>query len=565
MGHGSGLVVGRRSRISARRQRRGSAAALVIVLIVLAPLGFVSAEQGTAAAPPRLLVVLVVDQMRADYVETYGDQWTAGLRRLFDNGAWFTNAAYPYRSTVTCAGHATISTGRFPSAHGMIQNTWWDRVTARRTTCTTDDSVTPMSYGGPARERHSPQKLLQPTVGDLLRHHSGESTVVSLSLKPRSAITLAGQHGESVVWLDEANAWATSSAFANVPVPAVERYVEQHPIESDISRIWTRVLPTDRYLHDDAGHGENPPPGWTPSFPHQLDVGSGADHSFFSRWRSSPLSDAYLADMAIAMVDAFEMGADPTVDYLAIGLSALDLVGHQFGPDSHEVQDVLAHLDITLGRFLAALDSRLGHDGYVVALSSDHGVSSIPEHLRTDGADAGRFSGQDLRAVLDTYLKHRLGRDRSISAIVSGDLYFEPGVYADLQNRPGTLESVLNLIRTTPGVAQVYRVDELDSRSSGGDPLARAATLSFFEGRSGDLIIVLKPNWIPEGLAATHGSPYAYDTKVPVVLFGAGVSPGVHTTPATPADIAPTLAMLVGLNMPETDGRILTEALAIGR
>ena len=531
-------------------------------LVGLVPLGCVSAEQQTPLQP-RLLVVLVVDQMRADYVDTYGDQWTVGLRRLFDEGAWFKEAAYPYRSTVTCSGHATIATGRFPSAHGMIQNTWWDRATAQRTTCTTDDSVAPISYGGPARERHSPRTLRLPTLGDLLRQQSGAtSTVVSMSLKPRSAITLAGQHGQSVIWLDEAHAWATSTAFADAPVSAVSQYVDQHPIETDVDRVWARVLAIDRYRHVDEGRGERPPPGWTNAFPHSMDAGTGADDSFFVRWRASPFSDAYLTDMAIALVDAFEMGSGEATDYLAIGLSALDLVGHQFGPDSHEVQDVLAQLDVAVGELLDALDARLGPDGYVVALSADHGVAPIPERVQTQDLEgAGRFQGAELVTALETHLGDRLGRRRFVSAYVGGDLYFEPGVYSLLQGQPDVLESTLDLIRATPGVAHVYRSDELKTRAEAGDTLARAATLSYVEERSGDLIIVLKPYWIPEGPAATHGSPYEYDTNVPVVLFGAGVTAGTYVTPATPADIAPTLASLAGLSMPGTDGRILTEAL----
>ena len=544
--------------MSAQRQRELTAAFLLISVL----LPRVSASQQIGPPAPKLLVVLVVDQMGADYVEDYGHQWTAGLRRLFDDGAWFSNAAYPYRATVTCAGHATIATGRFPSAHGMIQNTWWDRATARLTTCTTDDAATPLSYGGLAREHHSPHTLRQPTIADRLREQSGgTSIIVSLSIKPRSAITLAGQHGHGVVWLDEADTWATSTAFTDTPVPAVERYVDRHPIASDVDSLWTRVLPTHLYQHDDDGHFENPPPGWTRTFPHPMNAGSGPGNSFFERWRASPLSDAYLTDMAIAMVESFEMGSGEATDYLAIGLSATDLVGHRFGPNSHQVQDVLAQLDVTIGRLLEALDARLGPDRYVVALSADHGVAPIPERALAEGTDAGRFRWQELHAVLETHLGDHLGRERSVSAIVNGDLYFEPGVYSTLRDQPAVLESTVDLIRTTPGVAQVYRRDELASLASAGDTMAHAVTLSYFEERSGDLTIVLKPYWIPGGLAATHGSPYEYDTRVPVVLFGAGVSSGTYMTPATPADIAPTLATLVGFSMPETDGRILEEAL----
>ena len=467
------MAVGRITKMSVQ----GRLAIAASLLLILAPLGHVLARQQIGPSAPKLLVVLVVDQLGADHVEAYGDQWTAGLRRLFDGGAWFREAAYPYRSTVTCPGHATITTGRFPSAHGMVQNGWWDRVAARPTTCTTDDAAAPISYGGPARERHSPRMLQQPTIGDLLREQSGgTATVVSLSIKPRSAITLAGQHGQSVVWLDQADTWATSTAFTDIPVPAVGRYVHQHPIESDVDRVWTRVLPMNLYQHDDDGHGETPPPGWTRTFPHPMDAGSGPDDPFFERWRASPLSDAYLTDMAIAMVDAFEMGAGEATDYLAIGLSVTDFVGHRFGPDSHEFQDVLAHLDVTIGRLLDALDSRLGPDSYIVALSADHGVSPIPERVLTQGADAGRFRGPELRAALETYLTDHLGRKPSIAAMVNGEIYFEPGVYSTLRDQPAVLESALDLIRTTPGVAHVYRSDALDSRASAGDTLAHAAS-----------------------------------------------------------------------------------------
>ena len=544
-------------------RRRWVAACIVPVFLLLAPIDFLMARQPADQTQPTLVVVLVVDQMRADYVETYGHQWTAGLKRLFEDGARFKNAAYPYRATVTCAGHATISTGRFPSSHGMIQNTWWDRSSAQRRTCTTDDSATPISYGGAARERHSPFTLRQPTIGDVLRQQSGgKATVVSMSLKPRSAITLAGQQGASVVWFDDTYTWATSTAFTDAPVAAVSEYVDDHPVEADASRIWTRMLPIDSYLHEDAGTGERPTRGWQSTFPHPMDVGSGADDSFLARWRTSPLSDAYLADMAIAMVDAFEMGRGEVVDYLGVSFSGLDLVGHRFGPSSHEVQDVMAQLDVSLGRVLDALDARLGRDGYIVALSADHGVSPIPEHAVTQNLDAGRSRSADVVDALETHLSGRLGRERSISALVDGDLYFEPGVYRDLKRQSNLLESTIDVIRATPGVAEVYRSDEIAARSAVGDLTARAVGLSYFAERSGDLIIVRKPYWIVTSDATTHGSPYEYDTRVPVVLFGAGVNAGVHMTAVTPADIAPTLATLAGFSMPETDGRVLEEALA---
>jgi hypothetical protein len=501
--------------------------------------------------------------MRADYVDAYGHQWTSGLRTLFDEGASFSNARFPYRSTFTCSGHATIATGHFPAAHGMILNSWWDRSTARAITCTTDDTEGPIAYGGAPQEHHSPRRLLRPTLADLLYEQShGNPRAVTLSLKARSAVTLAGQQADSVVWFDQSNTWATSAFFTNVPVPEVQEYVTRHPVESDLGRVWSRFLGPERYLSDDDGLGEMPPRGWTNVFPHPMDDGSGrATDVFYDRWRTSPFSDEYLNDMAIAMLDEFELGSRDGTDYLAVGLSALDYVGHSFGPDSHEVQDVLARLDVAIGRLLATLDARLGRNGYVVALSSDHGIPPIPEAALDQGIDAGRIPPQDLVRAVEELLSEHLGQAQYVSALVSGDLYFEPGVYQALRERPQVLNSVIDLLRSVPGVARVYRSDELAADAAVGDALARNAQLSHFEGRSGDLILIYEPYWLASAAATTHGSSYPYDSNVPVVLFGAGISAGRHTTSATPADIAPTLAFLAGVDMAEADGRVLTEAL----
>ena len=194
--------------------------------------------------PPALLVVLAVDQLRAGYIETYGHQWHAGLRRLIDDGAWFENAAYPYRATVTCAGHATIATGSFPARHGMVGNSWWDRADAAQVSCTTDASQTPIAYGGQARERHGPAPLRTATLADVLRAEaSGQSRVVSMSLKPRSAITLAGQAADAVTWFDAGGVWATSTAYASAPVDAVRQFVAAHPVEQFAGEAWQRLLP----------------------------------------------------------------------------------------------------------------------------------------------------------------------------------------------------------------------------------------------------------------------------------------------------------------------------------
>ena len=548
---------------SGRRVRRCIAGVVALFLV-----GPVAADDRT----PKLLVVLVVDQMRADYIEAYGHQWTQGLRQLLDEGAWFREAAYPYRSTLTCAGHATIATGSFPSAHGMINNNWWDRTLAQLVSCTTDPTAAPISYGGSAREYHSPGTLERPTLADGLRRQApGRARVVSLSLKPRSTIPLAGRQADAAVWFDFANTWATSTAYTSAPVEPVRRFIDTNPIETELETVWTRLLPAVAYLHDDEAQGEQPPASWDRTFPHPLgsvgpseipDTTLDRPHpSFYTQWRHSPFSDAYLAEMAVALVEAFELGAGEDTDYLAIGFSALDYVGHRFGPESHEVQDVLARLDVALGSMLEALDARVGRDEYIVALSSDHGVSAIPDRETTRGVDAGWIATAELVRRLETLLTEQRGPGPHVAAIQNGDVYFAPGVYAELRDHPTDLEAVIELIADTPGVWRVFADDQLRAGAPEGDRLTRAAKLSYFPGRSGDIVFIPRPNWIQRGLAATHGSPHQYDTHVPVILFGAGIQPGEHRTAVTPADIAPTLAYVAGITLPQPDGRVLTEAL----
>ena len=530
------------------------AAPAVVLLLTL-----LGALTGARENAPKLLVVLVVDQLRADYADSYGHQWTAGLRRLLDGGAWFRQAAYPYSATWTCSGHATIATGSFPAKHGMIQNSWWDRASDQRVGCTTDQRAEPISYGGPARERHSPHTLALPTLADVLRLKSAHRPrVVSVAIKPRSAITLAGQKADSVLWFDAEGTWATSTAYTDGPVTAVQQYFDANPFSRDIDAVWTRALPEDRYLYSDDDRAEQPRNawGWGASFPHAL----GDDDAFARRWRVSPFSDGYLVEMALALVDAFELGRRDGTDYLALGFASLDLIGHRYGPRSHEVQDVLVRLDATVGSLLYGLDERVGSDSYVVALSSDHGVSPIPSQAAADGVDAGTIPTREILRQLEELLAQRLGSDPHVSAFENGNLYFKPGVYDRLRERPDLLEAVRDLIASAPGVWRVYKDDELQS-GLGDDPLAEAARLSYYRRRSGDMVMIERPYWIGPSNPAAHGSPHPYDTRVPVILYGDGIKPGEYLAPITPADIAPTLAFMAGVTLPQPDGRVLVEAL----
>jgi predicted AlkP superfamily pyrophosphatase or phosphodiesterase len=520
------------------------------------------------ADPPKLVVIIAVDQMRGDYIDRYQGMWTRGLRRLVDEGALFTQAAYPYFTTVTCAGHATIGTGTFPMTHGQIQNGWFERETGKDVACTDDLTVKQISYGSQDAARvggNSGAKMLAPTFADELRAQALRTPrVVSLSMKPRSAIGLAGHAGDVVLWYDTGKGWATSTAYADNKNPLVQQFLDANPIARDLGTPWTRLLPESAYFYDDNGLKEAPAQGWTATFPHAFLMPAGAppDDAAYERWENSPFADVYLEHMAVALMEGMKLGQGPGTDVLAIGFSSLDRIGHPFGPRSHEVQDTLVRLDRTIGDLLTALDTRVGRGKYVLALSADHGVSVIPEQMAQLHVDAGRIDGPSLTTKVTQALAAKLGAGKLLEKITSPYVYLAPGVYDRLKAKPEAMQAVIDALTSSPGIARVLTRDQLERGVETDDAIIRAARLSYHSARSGDLLIVSKPYWQTGSGGSTHGTPYRYDQRVPVLFFGAGIKPGKYTTTASPADIAPTLAALTGVTLSRPDGRVLGDALA---
>jgi predicted AlkP superfamily pyrophosphatase or phosphodiesterase len=546
-----------------------------VVLSLLLP-GAALADPGGDSSPsavqdrrPQLLVLLVVDQMRGDYIARFEHQWTGGLRRLLDQGARFPQAAYPYFNTVTCAGHATIATGAGPAGHGLVLNAWWDRGARQMTGCTDDPSALPVLYGA-ARSTagHSAHRLRLPTLADELRAQLATPTrVVSLSLKARSAIALAGQRADAVVWFDDAGVFATSSAFAERPVPFVAEFVARHPVEEDFGRSWQRILPETAYVFSPEPGGRTTPAGWSGGLPHALDGGGRGvpDALFYEQWQRSPFSDEYLGRLAFAAVEALDLGRTPGTDVLAVAFSALDKLGHDLGPDSHEVQDLLVRLDRTIGTLLDELDRTVGRGRYTVALSADHGVAPVPEQMQRQGFDAGRIDLQSVVKEVERGIGEVLGAGRHVDRLVYTDLYLTPAAAAHLRSDEPAREAVLAAARRTAGVWRTFwSEDLLAGRFASDDAPARAASRSQYRGRSGDIILLPRPYWLASSAATTHGTGHGYDTRVPLILFGRGIAAGEYLEPVTPADIAPTLAFLTGVTLAQTDGRVLSEALAAG-
>lgn len=527
-----------------------------------------------ALARPKLVVVLVVDQMRGDYIDKFLGQWNGGLRRLVEEGAWFRDAAYPYAANETCVGHSTISTGAFPATHGMIANAWWNRESQKMVTCTSDPDAKNIGYAGATVKGGDTAVRMQvPAFAEELKFQGGSGTrVVTFSLKARSAITLAGHKADSATWFDSSEgAWATSSAYGTMPF--VEDYAKAHPAKEDYGKTWSLSLPEPAYLYGEKALGAVAPDGWELSFPHPLRGkadSTSADTAFYEQWSSSPFADTALTHLAEAAVDKLGLGKGSGTDYLGVGYSTPDYVGHAFGPRSREIQDVLIRLDQDLSELFGFLDKSVGRGNYVVALSADHGVVPIPEDMEQTGADAGLLHLPEVQDRVEKALEPLNYPKPSVARITGSDIYFATGVYDRLKGDTSAMKAVLAAVKGVPGVLGVFSAEELANRPATHDPLREAMANSYSPARSGDLFIVPKAYWLmdstPTGqtrrYGTGHGTPWNYDQHVPIIFMGFGIKPGEYHGLVTPADIAPTLASLCGITLAPPDGRVLEDALA---
>jgi predicted AlkP superfamily pyrophosphatase or phosphodiesterase len=532
-----------------------------------------AAKPAKSLAKPKLVVLLVVDQMRADYVDKFLPQWTGGLKRLVEEGAWFRDAAYPYAATETCVGHSTISTGAFPATHGMVANAWWDRKEQKMVTCTADPdpNVKNIGYAGAApKGADTAWRMAVPSFAEELKFQtSGATRIVTFSLKARAALTMAGHKADAATWFDS-GAWVTSTPYGTLPF--LDDPAKSHLAKADFGKTWSLSLPESVYWYGEKAVGAVPPAGWELSFPHPLRGKSSVsepDSAYFEQWASSPYADTALTELAEKAVDTLKLGNSNGTDFLAIGYSPVDYVGHEFGPRSREIQDILVRLDKDLGNLFAHLDEKVGRGNYVVALSADHGVVPVPEDMQKAGADAGVLHLPEVQERIEKALESFNFAKPAVARITGSDIYFVPSVYEKLQHDHAAMQAVLDAALAQPGVAAVYRAEELRDRPATQSPAVRAFALSYFPGRSGDLFILPKPYWLMDGTPAGktrsygtgHGVPYNYDQHVPVLLMGFGIQPGQYFQAVTPADIAPTFAALCGITLSSRDGHVLAEAL----
>lgn len=547
--------------LPSRRPRIAVAVALLAVATGLTP---AAGSAGAQDRRPTLLVLVVVDQMRADYLSRFDARFTEGFRRLAREGRHFEQTFYPYLNTVTCAGHATLGTGAWPKTHGIILNEWYRRELGRVRSCTADRETTPVQYSGVAeKEGHSAHELRVPTLAERLRARWPQSRSVSLAVKPRSAVMMAGKGATAVTWVG-ADGWQTSTAYTPTPLPEVVQALGPNPFERERAFVWDRLLEPAAYTGTDEGLGERPPPGWTARFPHPL-LSPERPMGLIELWQTSPYADAQLAEVAVSLVESYRLGQRDGVDFLAVSFPAIDKVGHDFGPESHELQDTVIRLDRALGGLLRGLDRLVGRDRYALALSADHGVAPVPEQRRAAGESGGRVALATVGDAVTTALTAAgLGPGPHVARVEYTEVYLTEATRARVT--ADTMAPALAAIRALPGVRAAVWTPALATLDA-SDPVVRAMQAGFVPGRSGDIMVAPSPYWIlvpgrnPEGGdATTHGSSNDYDQHVPLVFLGAPFPPGVVRDPATPADAAPTLAATVGLTLDGVEGRPLPAA-----
>ena len=577
--------------------KRVFALSLVVVLIGLlsAPLTFAQRRPlPTTTAQtrrPRLVLLIVVDQFRYDYLERFGDLFGPnGLRRLLRDGASWSQANYDHTPTYTAPGHGTMMTGAYPAESGIVGNEWFDRASGKRVTSVSDDTV--KLLGGDATETAaSPRRLLSSTVGDELRLVTNDrSKVIGISVKDRSAILPAGRHANAAYWFSIRSGTMVSSTYYFNELPAwVSNFNNTKPADKYFGAKWERLVAENEYVKR-AGPDS---PSWetvgsasgdTNAFPHTITGGATTPgRAFYNALDYTPFSNDLLVSFAQQAIVSEQLGQDEDTDVLTVSFSANDYVGHRYGPYSQEAMDVTLRVDRQIATLLEFVQGRVGLADTLIAFTADHGVAPIPEQAATLGLGGGRIKTADILATLRTAISARYnpqGKSPDPSAdyilkasnfgtvsdvFINGNIYFN---YEALKRDGVDLDEISRVVaeaaQTIPGVSRSFtRAQLLRGATSISDPIERRVLHGFSPARSGDVVMIAEPfKYLGDTITATHGSPYSYDTHVPVIIMGTGIMPGRYLEPASPADIAPTLSTLLRVTAPTSaTGRVLTEAI----
>ncbi len=543
------------------------------------------ASLASAEQPPKLVLQITVDQLRGDLIHRYGSHLgQGGFRYLLDNGVSFANTHHRHANTETIVGHTTLATGTDPAIHGMVANLWFDRSTGTSFYNVQDPDFPLVGAAGidagteidptqraATTDGRSPRNILSSTLSDEIALHFGQdSKIFGVSVKDRGAIAMAGHAGQAYWFSKSEGRFVTSTFYRDTYPDWVKDWEAQGKVASYADQDWSLMHDTKTYAFGDRDDQpwETAFPGFGRVFPHNW---GPADSKYFTTFLTlSPAGDEITVDFSKTLMAAEQIGADEVTDYLSVSLSSTDYVGHIFGPSSLEAEDNIARLDASLADLLAYVDATVGLDNSLIILSADHGAPEHPDYLAGLGIEAGLFDFQRidtapgfLRLELDFGASQEL-----IQNFSNPYLYLNQALIAERGLDPAAVEkAVAEELRKLPGIA--YAVGSTDLRQ-GSVPKGRitdAVLANFHSERSGDIYVVFDPHWFVadfDGLtvASAHGSPWTYDTHVPLIISGPGIESARIVRPVETVDIAPTIAAYLGIKPPSgAIGKPLPEAM----
>jgi predicted AlkP superfamily pyrophosphatase or phosphodiesterase len=551
-----------------------------VKLIAALFISLVSSSLSVAQPAPNLVLQITVDGLRGDLLSRYAHNFgEGGFRYLLEKGVVYTDAHHQHANTETIVGHATLATGAHPAVHGMVGNVWFDSVDGElayniedpdHPLLPTRDHGRKGAQVDPAQKKsrtqgRSPVSMLVPTFSDTLKIASaGKARIFGVSGKDRSAVAMAGQVGKAFWYSTDSGDFQTSSYYyANYP-QWVKDWNEQRRAETYAGQQWQLLRDAGRYLH---GHQDDRPyevdlKGYGRVFPHPF---GPVEHPLFAtRLLVSPVGDRLLLDFALALVEAEQLGQGEGTDYLSISFSGVDAVNHFFGPSSLENEDVVLQLDRTLAALVQAVDKKIGLDNTLIVLSADHGMAEMPEYMRELGHPAGRMYSEDVMAVANRLGRSLFGIEQVAETFFRPSLYLDHTAIAKAKLDATAVAAELALaLSGQEGIGLAKSSAELLAREHSG--MAALMKRNTHPQRSGDIYVAQAPYWFMfdrGAVAAMHGSPWTYDTHVPVIFYRPGMVPRHISRRVHTVDVAPTLSALLGISAPAgAQGTILGEVL----
>ena len=538
---------------------------LLSLASILASESFASDTDKTASSAPRLVVLITVDQLRGDLPMRYRERLVeGGFRYLMEQGTHYTNAHYRHANTETAVGHATLVTGADPSRHGIVTNDWFDQKTGKPVYNTEDDRHHLIGEEPREHQGVSPRNLLASTIGDeLILSNAGQSRVFSVSGKDRGAILPGGHAGKAFWYSKSSGQFVTSTYYYNEYPKWVADWNTSKPADRYRGKQWKLLHPLESYFARDIDDREYEADFGSlgRTFPHNY----GDDKNTNLLVGLTPAIDELTVDFAKQTIKHEKLGAGEATDFLAVSLSAADYAGHLFGPSSLESEDTILRLDRTLASFFEFLDKTIGLENTLIALSADHGGPEAPEYVvERIGMEAGRYEFDHFKQPneLTAALKQRFGRDDLIRAHSHPYLHLDYNVIREAGLNPSEVERfVAAEVVKLPGIAYAMSRSELVDGQYVDAPLQRQIRRSFHFDRSGSVHLVPDQYWFMHstdeaanmglsGLTAIHGSPWPYDTYVPIFFAGHKVKAQRVERRVAPTDIAPTISNYLGIKYP---------------